>query len=228
MRFSSNRSKTLVIQRSPNHTRGRTPCAFISAGRVSVAWVNSAMRVSRHSSRPRKYGEFAPRATCDGGQALRGVPGRGELIRADLQVELHARARRLRCDRVGVRLQRLLRPADVDVQVLAARQEQLLVEQRVARVGADRLGGHVLGAQRRQDADHHHAGALLVGPGVAVVELLAHLLLVLAGAVAHEALRRDVDLEVEPPELLDERRARRCWPAPRSCAWPGCPRRRSG
>ena len=64
MRFSSNRSKTLVIQRSPNHTRGRTPCAFSSAGRVSVAWVNSAMRVSRHSSRPRKYGELAPSATC--------------------------------------------------------------------------------------------------------------------------------------------------------------------
>ena len=65
----------------------------------------------------------------------------------------------------------------------------------------------MLGAQRGQDADHHHPRPLLVGPGVAMVELLANLLLVLAGAVAHEALRRDVDLQVEPAELLDERRA---------------------
>jgi hypothetical protein len=53
-----------VIQRSPNHTRGRTPCAFSSSGRVSVACSNSAMRVSRHSSRPKKKGEFAATATC--------------------------------------------------------------------------------------------------------------------------------------------------------------------
>ena len=69
MVFSSNRSKTLVIQRSPNHTRGRTPCAFSSAGRVSVAWVKTAMRVSRQSSWPRKYGEFAPSATCTAASA---------------------------------------------------------------------------------------------------------------------------------------------------------------
>ena len=61
--FSSNRSKIDVIQRSPNQTRGRTPCAFSSSGRVSVACSNSAMRVSRHSSRPQKNGEFAPTAT---------------------------------------------------------------------------------------------------------------------------------------------------------------------
>ena len=35
-----------------------------SAGRVSVACVKTATRVSRHSSRPMKYGEFAPRPTC--------------------------------------------------------------------------------------------------------------------------------------------------------------------
>ena len=50
--FSSNRSKTDVIQRSPNHTRGRTPWAFSSSLRVSVACSNSGIRVSRHSSLP--------------------------------------------------------------------------------------------------------------------------------------------------------------------------------
>ncbi len=49
-----------MIQRSPNHTRGRTPWALSSSGRVSVVCSNSAIRVSRHSSRPKKNGEFAP------------------------------------------------------------------------------------------------------------------------------------------------------------------------
>ena len=53
-----------MIQRSPNHTRGRTPCALSSSGRVSVACSNSAMRVSRHSSLPKKNGELAPTASC--------------------------------------------------------------------------------------------------------------------------------------------------------------------
>ena len=62
--FSSNRSKIDVIHRSPNHTRGRTPCVFNSSGRVSVAWANSSMRVSAHSRWPKKYGELAPSASC--------------------------------------------------------------------------------------------------------------------------------------------------------------------
>jgi hypothetical protein len=53
-----------VIHRSPNHTRGRTPCALSSSGRVSVDCSKSAMRVSRHSSLPKKNGEFAPTASC--------------------------------------------------------------------------------------------------------------------------------------------------------------------
>ena len=53
-----------MIQRSPNHTRGRTPCSLSSSERVSVAWSNSAIRVSRHSSLPNRYGEFAPTASC--------------------------------------------------------------------------------------------------------------------------------------------------------------------
>ena len=53
-----------MIQRSPNHTRGRTPWALSSSGRVSVVCSNSAIRVSRHSSRPKKNGELAPIASC--------------------------------------------------------------------------------------------------------------------------------------------------------------------
>ena len=64
MTFSSKRSKIEVIQRSPNQTRGRTPCALSSSGRVSVACSKSAIRVSRHSSRPKKNGELAPTASC--------------------------------------------------------------------------------------------------------------------------------------------------------------------
>ncbi len=52
-----------MIHRSPNHTRGRTPCSFSSSERVSVACSNSAIRVSRHSSLPNRYGEFAPTAS---------------------------------------------------------------------------------------------------------------------------------------------------------------------
>ncbi len=52
-----------MIQRSPNQTRGRTPCAFSSSLRVSVACSNSGIRVSRHSSLPRRYGELAPTAS---------------------------------------------------------------------------------------------------------------------------------------------------------------------
>ena len=52
-----------MIQRSPNQTRGRTPWALSSSGRVSVACSKSAIRVSAQSSRPKKNGELAPTAT---------------------------------------------------------------------------------------------------------------------------------------------------------------------
>ncbi len=61
--FSSNRSNTDVIHRSPNHTRGRTPCCFSSSGRVSVACSNRVIRVSSHSCRPNRNGELAATAT---------------------------------------------------------------------------------------------------------------------------------------------------------------------
>jgi hypothetical protein len=53
----------VVIHRSPNQTRGRTPWAFSSSLRVSVACSNSGIRVSRHSCLPRRYGELAPTAS---------------------------------------------------------------------------------------------------------------------------------------------------------------------
>lgn len=52
-----------MIHRSPNHTRGRTPCALISCGRVSVVCSNSGMRVSCHNSLPNRNGELAASAT---------------------------------------------------------------------------------------------------------------------------------------------------------------------
>ena len=53
-----------MIQRSPNQTRGLTPCALSSSGLVSVACSNSVSLVSRHSSRPNRNGELAATATC--------------------------------------------------------------------------------------------------------------------------------------------------------------------
>ena len=53
-----------MIQRSPNQVRGRTPWAWSSGGRVSVACWNSGGRDSRHSSRPNRKGELAPTAIC--------------------------------------------------------------------------------------------------------------------------------------------------------------------
>ena len=53
-----------MIHRSPNHTRGRTPCSLSSSERVSVAWSNSAIRVSRHSCLPNRNGELAQMAIC--------------------------------------------------------------------------------------------------------------------------------------------------------------------
>ena len=98
------------------------------------------------------------------------------VLRADLQVELDAGARGLGRDRVGVRRQPL-RPVDDDVQVLAAGGEDLLVEQPVARVGAERLAGEVLRRQRRQHADHDDVRADRVGVLLGVVEARAQLVL---------------------------------------------------
>ena len=52
-----------MIHRSPKKTRGRTPWFFSSTGRVSVACLNSSMRVSACSRLPKKNGELAASAT---------------------------------------------------------------------------------------------------------------------------------------------------------------------
>ena len=75
----------------------------------------------------------------DAGDRLRGVPVRRELVRATLHVQLGAGAGRLRQDRVGGGASRS-GPRDVDVDVLAAGGQDLLADQPVARVGAQRLG----------------------------------------------------------------------------------------
>src|SRR5690606_39280788 len=85
-RRSSDLSKIEVIHRSPNQTRGRTPCALSSSGRVSVAWVNSSMRVSSHNWWPKKYGELAPSASCGAASSCAAFQfGRSEEHTSELQ-----------------------------------------------------------------------------------------------------------------------------------------------
>ena len=85
------------------HARAHALGACSSSERVSVACSNSAMRVSRHSSLPKKNGELAASASCTPAIACAAFQCRRERVRVDLQVQLHARARRLGRDRVGER-----------------------------------------------------------------------------------------------------------------------------
>jgi hypothetical protein len=140
------------------------------------------MRDSRHSSLRKKNGELAP---------------------IDELVELDARARRLGRDRVRERREPL-DAGDDDLEVLAARGEDLLVDELVARVGGECLGVQVLLADRRQDAHDHHVVVALARALVGVVEARPDLLLELREHAALEAPRRDVDLDVELAELGDE------------------------
>ena len=136
----------------------------------------------------------------DAGDALRGVPVGRVVLRADLQVELGAGAGRLRRDRVGVHVQPL-GAVDGDVQVLAARGEDLLVDQRVARVGGDRLGGDVLGVEGRQRADHDDVRPDRPGALLGLVEAVPQLRLELRGGRAGQRRRAHVHLDVELAHL---------------------------
>ena len=134
------------------------------------------------------------------GDRLGRVPVPGEGLGLDLLVELHAGAGRLGRDRVGVGGE-ALDPADRDLEILAPRGEDLLVEQRVAGVGAEHLGPKMLGVDRRQDPDDHHVRADRAGPLLGVVETGPRVALELGEHSALQQPRLDVDLDVELPEL---------------------------
>ena len=134
------------------------------------------------------------------GDALGGVPVAGERGRVDELVQLHARARGLGRDRVGVGGEPL-DAVDRQVQVLPAGREDLLVEQRVARVGAERAGVQVVLGQRRQDPDHQQPRVRPLSGLLGVVEVGPDGLLEAGEHAALERARRDVDLDVELGEL---------------------------
>ena len=115
-------------------------------------------------------------------------------------MELGARARRLGDDRVGRRRQPVA-PGDADGDVLAARVEDLLAQQLVARVGAERGQGHVALGEGRQDADHHLVRADLAGRGLRVVERAPQAVLEGGQPTLAQGRRGDVDLDVELAEL---------------------------
>src|SRR6185312_12045638 len=115
-------------------------------------------------------------------------------------MELHARAGGLRRNRVRMGGQPF-RAVDVDVQVLTARGKNLLVDQPVARVRAQRLAGEVVGCQGRQHPDHDDVRADRAGLLLGGVEACPQLGLELLSRPANKAARPDVDLDVELPEL---------------------------
>ena len=93
-------------------------------------------------------------------------------------------------------------PSMLIVDVLAARLEDLLVDQRVARVRAQRLVREVLGAQRRQDADHDDVRAPAAERVLGVVEAGAQVAVSSSTAfVPASTARRHVDLDVELAEF---------------------------
>ena len=201
--FSSNRSKIEVIQRSPNQTRGRTPWILNSSERG----VGGLLEQRDPRLGDQFLAEQVRRVRADrdlnAGDGLGGVPVRREVVRADLEMDLGGRTGRLRHDRVGDHVQPF-DPVDADLQVLAAGGEDLLVEQRVAGVLADAGQRHVLGPQRRQDADHRQLAADLRRALLRVVQGAAYRLLEGAQPVVRQRPRSDVDLDVELAQLGDE------------------------
>ena len=189
-----------MIQRSPNQTRGRTPCSFSSSGRVSVACSNSGILVSRHSSLPNRNGELAASATWSAGHRLGRVPVIAEPLGAHLQMKLHARAGRLGGDAVDVGEQPL-GALDRDPHLLAAGGEDLLIEQPVPRVGRHRLLTQIVLDDGGQDPHHHQPAAGPPGAFVGPVEALPDLVLEMAERIAGQLPGRQVDLQVELAEL---------------------------
>jgi hypothetical protein len=118
-------------------------------------------------------------------------------------MELRARARRLRRDRVAPHGEPV-RAGDLDDHVLAARREDLVVDERVPRVRRERLLGEVLPAQSRQNPDHHEVYADGGGPRLGGVEALPDARLERAQPVATQLAWWHVDLDVELAQFGDE------------------------
>lgn len=115
-------------------------------------------------------------------------------------MELGAGAGGLRGDRVRVGAQ----PVDavqLDVQVLTARREHLVVEQPVPGVLRQRGGSDVLLPQGGQNADHDQSGADRAGALLGVVERGPDLGFPGVGAALRQPAGRNVDLEVETAQL---------------------------
>ena len=184
-----------MIQRSPNQTRGRTPCLLSSSGRVSVACANSSMRVSAHSCVPEEVGGVGAQRQLRPGQHLGGVPVARELGGGDLQVQLHAGARRLRRDRLRLQAQSF-RACDVDQDVLATGGENRVVERLIAGRLAHPTARKVFGHQRRQDADHHDVRAAGVGLRFRGVEAGPHIGLQLQRCAAGQWPGWNVEFDV--------------------------------
>jgi hypothetical protein len=134
------------------------------------------------------------------GQELGQVVVAGELLGADLEVDLEARVTGLDHHRV-VGQGQLVEALDRELELAAAHGGQDLVELEVALGRHHAVEPEVAGPHRGQDAHEHDLHAELAGrgPGLAdqVVELSVHL----GQAVAAEHLRVAVGLELELAEL---------------------------
>ena len=137
-----------------------------------------------------------------GDEGLGGVPVRREVRGRDLEVQLHAGAGGLGRDRLAVGRHPLARrPLDVEVDVLAAGDEDRVVQGGVAVVGADPLALEVLGHDRREDADGDDVGPPAPCGVIGAGQRLPQVLLELEGGVARKRPRRHVELDVVAREL---------------------------
>ena len=118
-------------------------------------------------------------------------------------MELQRRTRRLGSDRLGGRLQPLRAP-DVDLHVLAAGRQDLLVQQPIPGVDGQVLQHGVFRRERRQDPDQQQRRVGLAGPLVGPADARQQILLVVVEAVALDQPRSGVELHVERAELVLE------------------------
>ena len=97
---------------------------------------------------------MAPTAICAALTAWAAFHTSAKRAGRDLEVQLHGGAGRLGGDRLRG-ADEPLHPVDVEVEVLTARRDDLVVEQRVA-VDVGKVRRHqVVPVERRQNADHH-------------------------------------------------------------------------